>query len=286
MTFVGLAVAACLTAYLLGRRKVIIILATGACLSLSTWLGVLVYRATHRQPERPVELTLQLARSQWRLKEMPWYLLQIKNVGYKKVTIQDKFWGEQVRLKQNDSWKDGTYFQVIDPDGKPMKADFDWGQHGEFIFWANDCDGTICAFDDHRHIFYRELKRGEILTATPSVVAPLREQNGQRGLVDARIPPGASKAEQEAYKKLWEMQGLGRYDPPLKPLYPGYRVLEGYPFRKIGRYKIKAIYQPISAEFAEEQIREGRTWPSLGGLPEETRVYRYESNEVEFEVVP
>lgn len=284
-TFVGLAVAAGLTAYLLGRRKAIFILATGAGLALSVWLGVLVYRATHRQPERPLELTLQLARSQWRLKEMPWYLLQIKNVGYKKVVIQDEFWGEQARLKRNDSWKDGTYFEVVDPDGKPMEINLDWGQHGEFIFWANDCDGAICAFDDHRHAFYKELKRGDILTATPSVVAPLRGQNGQRGLVDARIPPGANKAEQDSYKKLWEMQGLGRYDPPQKPLYPGYRVLEGYPFRKLGRYRMKAIYEPTKTDFVEARIRNGE-YPLWGGLPSGTKTYRYESNEIEFEVVP
>lgn len=285
MTFVGLAVAAGLIAYLLGRRKVIIILAAGAGLTLSIWLGVLVYRATHRQPERPVELTLQLARTQWRLNEMPWYLLQIKNVGYKKVTIQDKFWGEQVRLRRNDREKRGTYFEIVDPDGKPMKAVLDWGQHGEFSFWENDCDGATCAFDDHRHIFYRTLKRGDRLTATPSIVAPLRGQNRQLGLVDARIPPGASRAEQESYKKLWEMQGLGRYDPPQKPLYPGFRVLEGYPFRKTGRYKMKAIYEPISAASAEETIRGRYLYLGIGGLPPETRIYRYESNEVEFEVV-
>ena len=285
MTYVGLAVAAGLIAYLLGRRKVIVILATGTGLALSIWLGVLAYKATHRQPERPVELTLQLARSQWRLKEMPWYLLQIKNVGYKKVVIHDNFWGEQIRLKQNDSWKDGTYFEVVDPDGTPMKITLDWGQHGEFIFWANDCDGAICAFDDHWHTFHKELRRGEILTATPSVVAPLRAQGRQLGLVDARIPPGATKAEQEAYKKLWEMQGLGRYDPPQKPLYPGYRVLEGYPFQKLGRYRMKAIFQPTKPEFVEARIREGKG-PLLGGLPSETKIYRYESNEVEFEVVP
>lgn len=286
MTYVGLAVAAGLIAYLLGRRKVIIILAAGAGLVLSIWIGILAYKATHRQPERPLELTLQLARAQWGVKEMPWYLLQIKNVGYKEVTIQDKFWGEQVYLGRNDRSKHGTYFEVIDPDGKPMKGSFYRGQHGEFNFWANDCGGTICAFDDHRHIFYRTLKSGDILTATPSVVAPLREQGRQLGLVDARIPPGASKAEQESYKKLWEMQGLGRYDPPQKPLYPGYRVLDDYPFRKIGRYRMKVIYEPIPVKYAEEQIRTGRTWPSIGGLPEETRIFRYESNEVEFEVVP
>lgn len=285
MTYVGLAVAVGLIAYLLGRRKVVIILAAGAGLALTLWLGMLAYKATHRQPERPVELTLQLARSQWGRKEMPWYLLEIKNVGYKKVTIQDKFWGEQVYLKRNDQSKSGTYFEVIEPDGKPMELSLYWGQHGEFNFWANDCGGTICSFDDHRHIFYRTLKRGDILTATPAVVAPLREQGRQLGLVDARIPPGASKAEQESYKKLWEMQGLGRYDPPQKPLYPGYRVLEGYPFRKLGRYRIKAIYEPTKAEFVEARIRNGKD-PLWGGLPPETKVYRYESNEVEFEVVP
>lgn len=286
MTYVGLAVAAGLIAYLLGRRKVIIILATGTGLALSIWLGVLAYKATHRQPERPVELTLQLARSQWSRKEEPWYLLQIKNVGYKKVTIQDEFWGDQLALSQNTHLNRMTYFEIIDPDGKPMKASFYWGPHGEFSFWANDCDGKICHFDDYRHRFYKTLRRGDILTATPSIVAPLRSSKGFQGLRDARIPPGASKADQDSYRKLWELEGYSEYDPPQRPLHPGYRVLEGYRFRKIGRYKIKAIYQPISAKGAQEEIRKGGSWIYLGGLPEESRVFRYESNEVEFEVVP
>ncbi len=286
MTYVGLAVAAGLIAYLLGRRKVIIILGTGAGLAVSVWLGVLAYKATHRQPERPVELTVQLARSQWRRNEMPWYLLQLKNVGYKEITVQDEFWGEQVSLSQNSSMKHGTYFEVVDPDGKLVNFSPGWGQHGEFLFWVNDCEGQICEFNPH-HIFYRTLKRGQVLTATPSIVAPLRKQHGLLGLQDARMPPGASKDEQDAYRELWKMQGFSSYDPPQRPLHPGYRILDGYRLRKVGRYKMRAIYEPISPEYAEKTIREGRyLYLGLGGLPPETRIYRYESNEVEFEVVP
>lgn len=292
----GLIVSAGMTAYLLGRRKVLLVCGTAAGLALVTWLGVLAYRATHRQPERPVELTLQLARRQWGIDEKPWYLLQIKNVGYQKVVIADNFWVKQVQLSQNSISKDNTYFEVVDPDGKRMEFVSEWGQHGEFIFWTNDCNGKICDYDDNGNHFYFELKRGQILTATPSVVAPLRKQVG-RGLNDARIRPGTTVAEEKDIKKLWKihqeevesMSGVrprpGRYDPPERPLYPGYRVLEGFPFRKIGRYRMRVVYEPTSREFVDERISRGKS-PLYGGLPEGTKIFRYESNEIEFEVVP
>lgn len=285
MTYVGLAVAGALIAYLLGRSRVVIILSAASGIAVCGWLGVQIYKATHRQPERPIELTLRIAGAQWRRSEAPWYLLQIKNVGYKKVVIHDDFWGEQVALSQNNHLQRGTYFEVVDPDGKLMKPVFYWGQHGEFSFWANDCNGEICAFDHNRHIFYKTLRRGEMLTATPSVVAPLKSSKGFLGLRDARIPRGTSKADQEYYKKLWELQGYSSYDPPQRPLYPGYRILEGYRFRKTGRYRIKAIYEPTKRDYVDARIQNGKD-PLWGGLPPGTTVYRYESNEVEFEVVP
>ncbi len=295
-TLAGLIISVGMTAYLLGRRKVLLICGTAAGVALFTWLCVLAYRATHHQPERPLELTLQLARRQWGIDEEPWYLLQIKNVGYQKVTVPDNFWVKQVQLEQNSQSKEYTYFEVVDPDGRLMKFSAEWGQHGEFFFWVNDCGGKICEYDNNGHHFYFELKRGQVLTATPSVVAPLRKQDGL-GLNDARIRPGSTKAEQEAYKKLWRihqdemeiMSGArhrsGAYEPPEKPLYPGYRVLEGYAFKKIGRYRMKAIYEPTSREFVEGRMRKGEL-PLYGGLPEGTKIFRYESNEVEFEVVP
>ena len=282
-TSVGLTVATGMIAYLLGRRKVMIIVVAAAGVTLISGFGVLAYRATHKQPERPVELALQLARSQWRRNEQPWYLLQIKNVGYQKVTIHDYFWADQDYLLQNQHGKSETHFEVVGPDGKPMEFSAYWGQHGEFAFWANECGGKVCEYDNNWHTFSADLKHGQTLTATPSMVAPLRKQYGQ-GLRDARIPPGATSAEQASYKKLWAMQGFSSYDPPERPLYSGYRVLEGYPFRKTGRYRMKVIYQPISTDYVEKMIREGDDW--RGGLPPETRIYRFESNEVEFEVVP
>lgn len=217
---------------------------------------------------RTLLLTLDLARNDWHMGEQPWYRLQFTNSGKKSITVFDSFWRDQAFLGQNSDRRENTYFEVLGPDGIEVKPGFlmEWGSHGEFRFWVNDCEGVICHPNQLDGIAH-DVGPGETFTATPSIVAPLRKSTGT-GLLDARVPPGATPAEIDAYQKLWKIQergleatdrkpyqfGLGKQPRPIA----GYRILEGYHFRKPGKYRIKAVFDnrswltPVSAE---EELR-------------------------------
>ncbi|MBI4677099.1 MAG: hypothetical protein HY748_05900 [Elusimicrobia bacterium] len=261
ITFVGFAIAAVLTAVLLGRRKTLIALAAAACLGAVVTAGILTRRTYFKLlPEGKLQLTLQLARRQWHVGEAPWYLLQMKNVGGKQLKIFDAFWVDQRFLNENSSRKRLTRFEIINPDGKTLEPNFrlEWGYHNEFRFWANDCGGSPCEFKDRKEgVDVLKIEPGKTLTANPTIVAPLRKRGERWGLGDARIKPGATSEEISSIKKLWRLRGKYYQEfaggkpyqlDPEKPLQTvaGFRVLEGYFFGKPGIYRMRAIYDTRS----------------------------------------
>ena len=253
----GLVVAAGLAAYLLGRRKTVILLALAAFLAVAVAGGVFAWRTYQRLlSEGKPQLTLQLARRQWHVGEQPWYLLQMKNVGGKPFVIHDPFWESQVFLAGNCENRRQTYFEVLSPGGKVINPTFwvDWGFHGEFNFWANDCEGGICDPSQFRNdVAWIQVKPGQTLTATPSVVAPYRKKGRAAGPADARLQPGMTKEEIVAIKGLWKSKEEYlwefarvkpyRFGPEMPPeTISGFRILEGFHFRGPGIYRVRVIY--------------------------------------------
>ena len=324
---------------------------------LATMASVALLSACAKKPAKP-QLTLSLARTQWRIGEPLWYRLEMKNVGGQPMCVGgwlNNFWVDQMALEDNYRKKRGTYLKVLDSAGKEVPLTFYWGMHGEFRFWT---DGTfkhppktpqgliyrgLNTIADHLHpVFFLmgfadllqsfrretyhcaiELMPGQSVTASESIVAPIR-MNGQHiGLSDARIPPTATKAERDAYEKLWKIQAqdLGvpydRFDPYHQPKpIPDHRILEGINCKKPGKYRIVAVYDtfkellPISAEetlkfygidpsgkYGIETIREWqeKTPGDLDQLRQErleteefnkNKAVHLESNAVEFEIAP
>ncbi|MBI5884341.1 MAG: hypothetical protein HZB91_14695, partial [Elusimicrobia bacterium] len=199
------------------RKGAVALLAVCVALVLAAfWL-----RFRCRQPEKFLELSLKLAKRQWRLGEHPWYLLQIKNVGCKTVLITDPFWVDQDYLIQNydarpspfgpNGWlitKQRTFFELTDPKGVELHSGRpSWGFHGEHKFWTNDCgDGKECKTGDHPRL---ELKPGETLTATPSMVLPIQPPDkGDPFIRDGRdlprsLPPNLPPDKLEKLRQEW-----------------------------------------------------------------------------------
>ncbi len=212
--------------------------------------SVALLSACAKKPAKP-QLTLSLARTQWRIGEPLWYRLEMKNVGGRPMCVGESlknFWRDQMALEDNYEKKRGTYLKILDSKGKEVPLSFNWGMHGEFLFWTS---GTIRlppktpkgllwrvleTIGDHIHpAFYHieslklwylihsqeretyfcdiELMPGQSVTASESVPAPIREQGRHLGLSDARIPPTATKAERKDYEKLWKMQARDRGVP-------------------------------------------------------------------------
>ncbi|MBI4677173.1 MAG: hypothetical protein HY748_06285 [Elusimicrobia bacterium] len=273
---IGLAATAILVLVLVGKRRFLI--GSSALLAVvgALFLIPLAQKTCLKPQPRPfLQLTLDLARRQWHVGEKPWYLLRIKNLGYREVFIMDGFWINQAFICDNFQDKKRTYFEITGPDGKLLKPNcwLEWGQHGEFNLWANDCGGELCnSMGGQRGPTGMTVKPGETYTATPSVVAPLKDEEGW-GLRDARIRPDSTSAEIASAKELWKLQeqyqkefgGVKRYQfDPMKPpqTVAGFRILDGFFIRKPGIHRMKAVYDslrglgPLSADEEIEQLRQ------------------------------
>jgi hypothetical protein len=146
------------------------------------------------------------------------------------------------------------------------------------------------------------LKGGRTLTATPSLVKPIRPRHSYAmdDPGDARalpeIPPGMSKERVAALQQKWkttvEQSGWLMGDPTFRPdpkeLPPpkDYRVLDGYIFDTPGVYKMKAVFIPFSRTTTAEDMKSDNYTFKDAGWPKETKVFVFESNTVEFEIVP
>ena len=260
-----------------------------------------------RQPEKPLELRLTLAKRHIKTSEYVWYLLEMKNVGRKPVRVADAFWCLQNAIASHALQ---THLEIIGPDGqkvwprRPL-----WGWHGERRFWTNECgDDGFCSCKDGQFAPRRDLKGGETLTAAPSEVAPIRKRN--RYVMDdpgdprdlPEIPQGWPKEKVDELRKKWkqtvENTGYLMGEPGFKPdskapavSHPrGYRVLDVYDFYMPGKYRMRFVYTPFgysSAADFEDSLKQADSslgaYLTLTGWPKETRVFEFASNWVEFE---
>lgn len=226
-------------------------------------------------PKRgPLELTLSLGRRSWTSPEMIWYRLEAKNHSLRPIYVTDSFWWDQYHLAENQRAKRGTYFEVEGPDGKPVDGSFifAWGAHGEFAFWANDCgEGRSCRSSPQIPL---ELLPGQRAAASPSVVAPIREQEPSSFvLTDARGDCRGSEKERKVSRALFgafsglqkevgQPQELDDICGPSAPRYPGMRILEGFHFTTPGYYRIRAVFAAGRAVRVKSNWAEFEVFPA------------------------
>ncbi len=229
-----------------------------------------------RRPERPLELKLAPVKTRLRPHDALWYVLEMRNVGFEPIFVGDEFWADQSALGKNVRTHLDTYFEVVGPDNRPVAADFGWlGMHGEFDFWTNPP-----AKPGHL------LQAGETMRTSPSIVAPVRTER----FSDLRKDSFLSDRERGlALLRKREEKGMASWPewiriPSGRPasLPTNARILTGFDFLTPGKYRIRAVYEPIKKQWAEDNIRKGVFL--FGGLPEGSRIFRFESAWVEFEV--
>ena len=262
------------------------------------------------QPAKPIELHLTLAKSRIQTGEFLWYRVEMTNVGRKPIKITDQFWCWQGSLS-SDFNKAQTAVDIIGPDGEKVFPDrLAWGYHDEHHFWTNDTSGEGPCIDS-KLTPTRPLDGGDTWVATPSAVAPIRGKDPDimDDWGDARslpeIPRNWSPEQIEELKIKWkaavEQSGYMYGNPTFRstttpsavPQPRGYRVLEIYDFDKPGKYRMRIVYSPFGRNTTadEEEARLMEIHETLGdylalwGWPKETRVFDFESNWVEFEVV-
>ena len=235
--------------------------------------------AWRRQPGTPLELKLTLVKTRLRPHDGLWYVLEIKNVGRKAISNYDKFWYDQTHLAKNQEWKLGTFFEARTVDGKEIAASFGWaGMHGEYDFWTNP------PFKDpsfHGDGFWME--GGQTVFASPSIPSAIRDRN----LEDMRRGPPGGQQEWMEFQRREQQAGSQRNWPgwvQIPAERPAWvpakaRILTGFHFPLPGRYRIRAVYEPLDKQWLhDERMRER--------FPPGTKVFRFESPWVDFEVVP
>lgn len=176
-----------------------------------------------------VELVLTLPKTVWEEGELLWYKLEVKNVGWKAVTIDDPFWAFQHSIVQNQEQGRGTYLLVTDSQGtSARRSRYHVDVHGGPSYWTNDCGGGVpCEKTGFHRIV---LKPGQALAATPSIEAQVRTASATR-------PP-------EVMAQLSPYRGDGRFidlTQAGRERHEGHRVLDSHSFLGPGRYRIKAV---------------------------------------------
>ncbi|MBI4677477.1 MAG: hypothetical protein HY748_07840 [Elusimicrobia bacterium] len=157
-------------------------------------------------------------------------------------------------------------------------------------------------FDNSTGYGAYQLLPGETLTATPSMPKPVDYESAVKSLDDMgdiRALPyrmykfGAiSKEKYLSIEKAWKadvegvaLMGDWRYktdsEKALASFPRGYRILEGYPFEKPGKYRVKAVYN----EFDMHVPGVISIDPKRRAKFDKSRV-RIESEIIEFEVLP
>jgi len=225
------------------------------------------------QPEKPVEISLKLAKSHIKAGEYLWYMLEMKNVGHKPLTVDDPLWFKQGYAGLDWSVTGPqTRLDIIGPDSKPAhRLNMPYGFHGEHHFWANDCGGGKTC-DDPR-LWKKTLRGGETFAATPSMVAPIRAKRPW-ALDDAgdmrdipQVPKGLTPDQVQTLRKKWKdtVEGSGYLmgDPTFRSTETksavdrpnGYRVLDVYNFDTPGNYRMRFTYGPFDFG-TEDSLRE------------------------------
>lgn len=254
-----------------------------------------------RQPEKPLELQLTLAKRKIKAGEYLWYLIEMKNIGRKPIPIKSLFWKKQSHLRGSE-----LRLEILDSRGEqvPMLSR-PYGWHGEHHFWGNDCGGGVPCDKVLRYMedYFFKIEGGETLTPTPSMVAPIRPRSPHRmfDIGDMRdlpeTPKGWSDEKVEALRKSWKatVEGSGylmgdptfRSDPknPAISQPKGYRVLDVYAFEP-GKYRMRVVFHPLDTpEFVEKEFHQSfAEYLAEKRWPKETRVVSFESSWVEFEV--
>ena len=82
-------------------------------------------QATVKASKGPVQITLRLHKTTVKMGKSLWYKLELKNVGKKKMIIQDRIFKDPWAMHENCRIHRGIYLEIIYPDGKPVELT--WG---------------------------------------------------------------------------------------------------------------------------------------------------------------
>lgn len=197
-----------------------------------------------------IQVTLRLQKTTVKVKRALWYKLELKNVGKKKLRVDDWIFKNPWAMHENCRMPRGIYLEIIDPEGNPLtaraggdRAHYDWEpKEGELLPYTAEEKMEISALQ-------ADWKRRGLTPQQQSLALnDWNNKNNQKKnraeLKDSAkqlwLEPGASTST-----FAWMNRGPGEYAGRAEDdesLRSGYTQLWSYRFLDPGKYRIRAVY--------------------------------------------
>ena len=226
-------------------------------------------QATVKAAKGPVQITLKLHSTKVKVGKSLWYKLSLKNIGKKKIRVEDWIFKDPWAMHENCAGRKGTYLEVIGPDGKPLTVT--WGG-GRIIYEYEPKPGTEQPLDpkeeDELNALQVKWKKSGMTEQQQHIALSQwnSQQNFRKESAERSDParqfwlrPGASTTTFTwAYRETDEYSGHSREQPQVED----YTQLFSYEFYEPGNYRIRAVYrQGISKAYEEELKRKHKFYP-------------------------
>ncbi|MEK7692235.1 MAG: hypothetical protein AAB425_14560 [Bdellovibrionota bacterium] len=253
---------------------------TAAVIATITLLGAARVQASMRPEAQvkaakgPVQITLSLQKTTVKVEKSLWYKIELKNIGKKKLRVDDWIFKDPYAMHVNSRLHNGIYLEIIKPDGKPLvvrpgnySVSFDWEPKGDEILPYTPEERKEIA--DLRADWN---KRG--LTAQQQSLAlndwsnNNNDKKNQAELSDPAkqlwLKPGASTTT-----FAWSDRGPGEHDGRSdddKSLRGGYTELWVYWLLSPGKYRIRAVYDREYSQSTKKSFKKHGIAPDPGAI--------------------
>lgn len=192
----------------------------------------------------PVELSFLLHKTQIRVGEYLWQQIRIRNIGDKNIVASDMVFYDARELRKQSSSNYCIYLEAVDPDGKPLKVEFQTpAEQGSDIRYG--VSGLLEVEGPEEQAMLDDWKKkGLSLDEINTRLIDFNTKK-QRAAVKPEqwsgieLLPGQSAETKSAF--YYSMQDKIHNRPKPRPI-GDFAQLDFFIFDKPGEYKVRAIY--------------------------------------------
>jgi hypothetical protein len=274
------------------KMRIAVVIATITLLGAARVQASMKPEAQVTAVKGPVQITLRLQKTTVK-KSTPktprslWYTIELKNIGKKKLRVDDLIFKDPWAIYENCNLRHGIYLEIIDPKGEPLllrtggeRVSHDWEPKGdETLPFTPEEQKEIDALQ-------ADVKKRGLSAQQQSlaVSAWVNELSAKKNMAESINPakqlwlrPGASTTT-----FAWANRGPDEYPGRAEDdeaLRGGYTELWSYYFYHPGKYRVRAVYNHAHPGSKKELTKE------YGYAPESWWV-EFKTPFIEFQVLP
>lgn len=234
----------------------------------------------------PVQITLRLQKTTVKVEKSLWYKLELKNIGKKKLRVDDWIFKDPHAMHVNSRLNRGLYLEVIGPKGKPLpvrpgtyQVTYDWEGPGQDYFYSPQEKKEIRDLIDGWGKSGMTAQQQSIATSkwTSELIDKKNRAEDSDPAKQFWLKPGASTTT-----FAWSDRGPGEYEGRAdddESLRQGYTELWVYWLLSPGKYRIRAVYDHAQSEQTK------RLFKKHGQAPDPLWI-EFKTPFIEFEVRP